>query len=48
MAWYAREPVPPAVLAGIKVPVMILAGEIDQVSSLARMRHDCYTPGSGH
>jgi len=34
MAWFARDAVPPPVVAGIKVPVMILSGALDQVSQL--------------
>lgn len=31
IAWYERDPIPLAVVAGIKVPVMILSGGLDEV-----------------
>lgn len=40
MAYYAREAVPVPVLASVKVPVMILSGALDKVSTF------CYpSPG---
>ena len=31
MAWFNHEPIDPNILANIKVPVLILAGELDEV-----------------
>lgn len=35
MSWYDRKPIPADVLAAIRVPVLILSGELDQASPLA-------------
>lgn len=32
MSWFNHDPIDPNILANIKVPVLILAGELDEVS----------------